>query len=96
MSLSNWLIWRDKIDPDTDQLFPRMDGKAWERKQNLSNWLRVRVLDKFPWWYPNLGRYRSINARLINSDFDAYRVAEWSGHTNINRIKGTTRAGRGR
>jgi integrase len=52
MSLSNWLTWRDKIDPDTDQLFPRMDRKARKRKQNLFNWLRVRVLDKFPWWYP--------------------------------------------
>lgn len=87
MSLKNWLIWRDKIDPDTDQLFPRMDGTAWACKENLSSWLRNRVLDEFPWWSPNLARYWGINARLIDTGFDAYRVAKWTGHTNVNRIK---------
>lgn len=39
------------------ELFPKPDGTAWRRKENLANWLRKRVIDKFPWWSPNLARY---------------------------------------
>jgi hypothetical protein len=86
-SLANRLTWRDKLGPSTDHLFPKPDGTAWRRKENLANWLRTRVVDKFPWWSPNLARYWGINARLIDSGFDAYRLAEWTSHSSFGWIK---------
>lgn len=86
-SLANWLTWREKCDPKTDALFPRPDGQAFESKEAMSRFIWKHVGPRFDWFNPYLGRHWSVNARLVEWDFDYARVADWHGHESVNMTK---------
>lgn len=86
MSLANWLRWREQLDPRTDALFPRPDGKEWTSKYALNRLLFRFVKPRFPWFHPYLGRHWSVNARLIEWGFDYARVAQWHGHDDARQV----------
>lgn len=87
LSVKNWLRWRRKIDSPSRALFVQKDGKPFATKESLTNFLNRRVRPRFPWFYPYLGRHWSVNARLIEWDFDYARVATWHGHDSVNMTK---------
>lgn len=87
MSIKNWLRWRTKIDSSSRALFVQKDGRPFATKESLVNFLNRRVRPRFPWFYPYLGRHWSVNARLIEWDFDYARVATWHGHDSVNMTK---------
>lgn len=86
-SLLNWLKWRTKTNPTTDALFPKPNGERFASKHTLRNVVVKHVKDEYPWFYPYLGRHWSVNARLIEWDFDYVRVAQWHGHEDVNTTK---------
>lgn len=90
LALGNWLTWREDLDATTGKAFPRPDdsGQAYASKWGFRQALvrAVNNVDGFDWWYPNLGRYWGINARLIDTGFDYERVARWTGHTSVDRL----------
>jgi hypothetical protein len=90
LALDNWMTWRDELDPMTGKAFCRPDdsGQAYASKWGLRQALirAVNNVDGFDWWYPNLGRYWGINARLIDTGFDYEEVARWTGHTSVDRL----------
>lgn len=95
-SVEKWLhTWRPKCDPETDALFPQPDGTAYSSKFALRQGV-MRVVDRHPefsWVHPYLGRHWSVNARLIDWDFDYDRVANWHGHESVDRTRNSYESG---
>lgn len=88
-SLANYLVWRDKVDPERKQeaLFLRSDGKPFPSKFGLRKLLVEHVKPRFPWFHPYLGRHWCANARLIEWGFDYARVADWLGHETVDMTR---------
>ncbi|MBI2078558.1 MAG: site-specific integrase, partial [Euryarchaeota archaeon] len=93
-SLANYVRhWRPKVDVGgTDAFFLDPNGEPFKSKDALTQWLNGRVKDKFPWYYPYLGRHWCANARLIDSrdergSMDFVKVAEWLGHTSVTTLR---------
>jgi integrase len=87
MSLENWLRWRDKLGASTEAFFPTATGEAFPSKEAMNRFVRRNVRPSFPWFNPYLGRHWSVNARLIEWEFDYARVAAWHGHESVNMTK---------
>lgn len=87
MSLENWLRWRDKLGASTDAFFPTATGEAFPSKEAMNRFVWRNVRPRFPWFNPYLGRHWSVNARLIEWEFDYARVAAWHGHESVNMTK---------
>lgn len=88
-SLANYLVWRDKVDPQRKQeaFFLKADGKPFGSKFGLRKLLVEHVKPRFPWFHPYLGRHWCANARLIEWGFDYARVADWLGHETVDMTR---------
>ena len=88
-SLANYLVWRDKVDPERKQeaFFLKPDGKPFSSKHGLRKFLVDHVKPRYPWFHPYLGRHWCANARLIEWGFDYSRVADWLGHETVDMTR---------
>jgi integrase len=88
-SLANYLVWRDKVDPERRQeaFFLKADGKPFPSKYALNKFLKDHVQPRFPWFYSYLGRHWCANARLIEWGYDYARVADWLGHETVDMTR---------
>jgi hypothetical protein len=92
-SLANYLVWRDKVDPNRehDAFFLRTTGRGTVRpfptKEAMGRFLWKHVRPRFPWFNPYVGRHWSVNARLIEWEWDYSRVADWHGHDSVSMTR---------
>lgn len=87
MNLQQWLRWRAKVEPRTDALFPRADGTPFPSPDAMRKRLYDVVIPRFPWFNPYMTRHWSVNARLVEWEFDYARVAQFHGHESVNMTK---------
>jgi integrase len=88
-SLANYLVWRDKVDPERkqDAFFLTAKGTPFGSKFAIEQLLYKYVRPRFPWFNPYLGRHWCANARLVEWDHDYARVADWMGHESVNMTR---------
>lgn len=106
LSLRRWIEGpRNLCNPQTDALFPNVDGRAFPTREAIARFLERSVHgdkrrgdpDPFPWYQNYVARHWSCNARLIDAMrvvegqkvFDWNACARWHGHESVKMTMST-------
>ncbi len=90
-SLKNYIeCWRPQVANDLsgDYLYLLKNGKPFTSTQQLSNYLKTYIGERYPGFHPYLWRHWCAIARLIRSKvetkyWDIWDVKEWMGHKKV-------------
>ncbi len=72
---------------ESDAFFLKADGPAFESKEAMRRFWNKTIRPHFPAINPYKGQGWAATARLIEWDFDYYRVAQQLGHPNLEQIR---------
>lgn len=87
-SLNNYVTARNKVDVgESDAFILKADGTPFRSKDAIRTWWNKHIRPEFPEINPYKGRAWAATARLIEWDWDYYRVAQQLGHSNVEQLR---------